>query len=71
MLTITILTFLMRVSAARPRRDERGQTTAEYALVIVAAAVIGALLMAWAAKTGFVDKLFDVTLGRVIKSVNG
>jgi Flp pilus assembly pilin Flp len=49
-------------------RDERGQTTAEYALVIVAAAVIGTLVITWASKTGFVDKLFDVTIGRVLKA---
>ena len=49
-------------------RDERGQTTAEYALVIVAAGVVGTMLIAWASKTHFIDQLFDLTLGRVIKA---
>jgi Flp pilus assembly pilin Flp len=49
-------------------RDERGQTTAEYALVIVAAGVIGTMLIAWASKTDFIGSLFDLTLGRVIKA---
>ena len=49
-------------------RDERGQTTAEYALVIVAAGVVGTMLIAWAGKTHFIDSLFDLTLGRVIKA---
>ena len=34
------------------RRSERGQTTAEYAMVLIAAATIAMLIVAWAADTG-------------------
>ena len=33
-------------------RAEQGQTTAEYALVLIAAATIAMLIVAWAANTG-------------------
>ena len=42
-----------------------GQTTAEYALVILAAAALALLVVAWAARTGRIEALFD----RVVDSV--
>jgi Flp pilus assembly pilin Flp len=45
------------------RTDERGQTTAEYALVILAAAAVAVVLIAWAKSSGklpaFFDKIID------------
>ena len=46
-------------------RDERGQTTAEYALVILAAAAIAGLVIAWASGSGAIGRLFDAALSRV------
>jgi len=50
------------LSRAR-RSDERGQTTAEYALVILAAAAVAVVLIAWAKSSGklpaFFDKIID------------
>ena len=70
MLSLTVLRAYVRVmNLFTVLRDEAGQAATEYALVIVAAAVIGGLLIAWAAKTGFISNLFDVTLGRVMKEV--
>ena len=53
----------------RPRStwSERGQTTAEYALVILGAAAIALLVLAWAAQTGKVSTL----LNKIIDSVAG
>lgn len=48
--------------------DERGQTTAEYALVILAAAAIAAVLIAWAQSSGALDAFFDSVISRVIES---
>ena len=39
--------------------DDRGQSTAEYALVLLGAATIALLLLAWATKSGRVGKLFE------------
>ena len=46
---------------------EVGQTTAEYALVIVGAAALGALLLTWATKSDAIGKLFDIVLDQVTK----
>lgn len=45
-----------------------GQTTAEYALVILAAAALGTLLIAWATQTDAIGRLFDAVLDRVLGS---
>ncbi len=47
--------------------DEIGQTTAEYALVIVGAAALGALLLTWATKTDAIGDLFKIVLDQVKK----
>ena len=46
-------------------RDEVGQATAEYALVIVAAAAIAGALIVWATSTGALTALFDTVVSRV------
>ncbi len=46
--------------------DARGQTTAEYALVILGAAAIGTLLIAWATNSHAVGKLFDEVVGKIL-----
>jgi hypothetical protein len=48
------------------RHDDRGQSTAEYALVILGAAAVAALLVAWASQTNKVSRLLDVILDSVI-----
>ena len=45
--------------------DERGQATAEYALVIVAAAVIATALIVWASSSGVLPEFFDAVIRRV------
>lgn len=48
-------------SSRQPRRqrDDRGQTTAEYALVIMAAGAIAIGVIAWANGTGSFTGLFE------------
>ena len=55
--------------ADRPWRGDAGQTTAEYALVLLGAAAIAALLITWASKSGAIGKLFDAVLSSVLGSV--
>ena len=54
-------------SAARRARlaGDAGQTTAEYALVLVGAAAVALLLIGWATKTDRVGKLFDAVVDHV------
>lgn len=48
------------------RRDERGQATAEYALVILGAAAVAGLLLAWATKSHALSRLFDSVIDAVM-----
>lgn len=55
-------------STPGPRRatwHERGQTTAEYALVLLAAGSIAMMVVAWANGSGAVGELFDSILSRI------
>ena len=63
-----MLMFIAMQTAAHGSR-ERGQATAEYALVIVGAATIAGLVLAWAASTGRVSKLLNTVLDSVIGQV--
>lgn len=47
-------------------RGELGQTTAEYALVILGAAAVATLLITWATRSHAVGKLFDEVIDRVL-----
>jgi Flp pilus assembly pilin Flp len=46
-------------------RSDRGQTTAEYALVILAAAAIALVLLAWARSSGKLPAFFDEVIDRI------
>lgn len=47
-------------------RREEGQTTAEYALVILAAAAVAVVLIAWAHSSGRLPAFFDQVIDNVI-----
>lgn len=51
------------------RCEDSGQTTAEYALVIIGAAAIALLLLTWATGTGTISDLFDRVVGSVANNV--
>ena len=51
-------------------QDESGQATAEYALVMVAAATVALALILWASNTSVLPELFDAVIGRV-KALSG
>lgn len=51
---------------ARDAVSEAGQTTAEYALVILGAAAIGTLVLTWATKSHVIGKLFDTVVGKIL-----
>jgi hypothetical protein len=57
------------VRVRRPRLNrEDGQTTAEYALVILAAAAIALVLLAWAQSSGKLPAFFDKVIDDLINS---
>jgi Flp pilus assembly pilin Flp len=50
------------------REEEGGQTTAEYALVILAAAAVAVALIAWARSSGKLPAFFDGIIDQVTGS---
>ena len=50
----------------RTSTSELGQTTAEYALVILGAAALATLLITWATKSHAITKLFDTVIGKIL-----
>ena len=49
--------------------DERGQASAEYALVLLGAAAVALLIVAWATKTNLIGKLLDAVMGAITDKV--
>ena len=62
----------LRADAHRRSRlhGDRGQSTAEYALVLLGAAAIALLVVAWATQTDKVTDLFDSVVDRVLDQVS-
>ncbi len=50
------------------RRDQRGQSTAEYALVLLGVAAVALALLTWAAG-GKVASFFDTIFDHLVRSV--
>jgi Flp pilus assembly pilin Flp len=46
-------------------RSESGQATAEYALVIIAAAIVALALISWAAGSDVLPSFFNAVISRV------
>jgi Flp pilus assembly pilin Flp len=62
--------MLVRAFGALRIRKEDGQTTAEYALVILAAAAVAVVLIAWARSSGKLPAFFDGVIDSVIGDAN-
>ena len=58
--------WLRALDPFRSLRREEGQTTAEYALVILAAAAVAIVLIAWAKSSGRLPAFFDQVIDTVI-----
>jgi Flp pilus assembly pilin Flp len=52
-------------ASGRPR-GEQGQSTVEYALLLLGAAAIALVLVAWVTKTDLIGRLFDTVVGRIL-----
>ena len=60
--------FAARVRARRIVLGESGQSTAEYALVILGAVAIATLLITWATGSHAITRLFDSVIEKVLPS---
>jgi len=61
-----VMSCLLRVLVGESPGED-GQSTAEYALVIVAAAAIVGLLLSWITKSNGIGSIFNGVIGRVMK----
>ena len=66
-LYVHLSTYL--AALARAHTDERGQASAEYALVLLGAAAVALLIVAWATKTNLIGKLLDAVMGAITDKV--
>jgi len=51
--------------------DERGQATAEYALVLIAAAAVALALIAWATSTDVLPGFFTMVVEKIVSVAQG
>jgi len=58
-----------RALLTRVRHDQRGQATAEYALVLLGAAAVALLIVGWATHTDLIGKLLDAVINNVTGKV--
>jgi hypothetical protein len=68
-LLVSVQVLCWQAGDRRRARGEAGQSTAEYALVLLGAASIALLLVAWATKTNRITKLLDGVVDEVIGRV--
>ena len=54
----------------RSSRDEGGQSTVEYALILLGAAAIALVVVAWVTRTDAIGRLFDTVIGRVLQQAD-
>ena len=59
-----------RTHRLNPSSDESGQTTAEYALLTGAIALVVAAVTAWATSTGKIGSLLDSVFNYLVKAVS-
>jgi hypothetical protein len=68
-LEVVVSDLFLRVWVAfmqRVESNDAGQSTAEYALVMIAAAAVAGLLVMWAHKTNLVSGLFNAVIKKVL-----
>ena len=67
--TTAVSTIQRRLPRPSDRERDSGQATAEYALVLLGAATVALLLVAWAARSGKVAQLLDAVLDKVLGQI--
>ena len=72
MLFVHLHTAVSRLTSSTRRADDRGQATTEYALVLLAAALVGLMVVGWATAGGGaarISRLFNSVIDSVIDKV--
>jgi len=66
---LPLFVYVQTASRRLRCRDDRGQTTAEYALVLLGAAAVALALLAWATKSGKIGYLLDGVIDQVLSKL--
>ncbi len=69
MLLRTLVAVQVALSPRSRSRGDRGQTTAEYALVLVGVAAVALLVVAWASDTNKIGRLLDGVLDSILDQI--
>ena len=69
LVSLQILALRAGDQLRRHRRGDGGQSTAEYALVLLGAAAVALLLVAWAMKSGKVTALLDGVIDKILSQL--
>lgn len=51
------------------RYSESGQSTVEYAILLLGAAAVAMLVVAWVGRSDVIGRLFDAVFGRIISQL--
>jgi hypothetical protein len=70
MLLPALILHMLAAARARIGPDDRGQTTAEYALVLLGGVAVAGLLIAWATQSHAISRLFDVVVERIVRAAS-
>ncbi len=65
-----LIAWAARLDGDPDATGETGQATAEYALVLLGAAAIALLIVAWASDTNRVSKLLDAVIDKLLSHVS-
>ena len=60
-----LIRLLLSLNQWLARRVERGQATAEYALILLGAAAVAMLLVSWVTKTNRISNLLDAVFRHI------
>ncbi len=61
--------LIHRVHEWLDRRGDRGQSTVEYALLLLGAATIALIVVTWASGTGKIGELFDSVVDSILGDI--
>lgn len=56
-----------RAARRRAAQGQAGQSTVEYALILLGAAAIALVVVAWVTRTDLIGRLFDTVVGQILQ----
>jgi|JI9StandDraft_2_1071091.scaffolds.fasta_scaffold289977_2 uncharacterized protein HemX len=51
-------------------RGQAGQSTVEYALILLGAAAVALVVVAWVTQTDLIGRLFDTVVGQILRQAS-